>query len=77
MAYIKFPTFPLDTDGRMLTDGITDPATGEYLAVTDDSLPSDTTATDSEYADALVRAEAASEAQELPVVPSADGAIVP
>ena len=77
MTYIKFPTFPESTDGRTLTDGITDPVTGEYLAATNDVLPSDTTATDSEYADALVRAEAASEAQEMPVVPSADGAIVP
>jgi len=60
----------------MLTDGITDPATGEYLAATDDVLPSDATVTDGEYAEALVRAEAAYAAQ-LPVVPSADGAIVP
>lgn len=65
MTYIKFPTFPVDTDGRMLTDGITDPATGEYLAATDDVLPSDTTVSDGDYAKALTAANAAYEAEVL------------
>jgi len=65
MAYIKFPTFPASTDGRMLTDGITDPVTGEYLAASETVLPSDTTVTDGDYAKAFKRAMAAYEAEKL------------
>lgn len=63
MPYLKFDSFPASTQGRTLTDGITDPDTGEYLAATSDELlDTDTAVSDADYAEALVRATAAYEA---------------
>jgi len=60
LTYIKFDGFPASTQGRMLTDGFLD-ASGEYFAVTEELLDSDTEATADEYAEGLARATQAYE----------------
>ena len=59
MPYIKFPEFPLSTDGRSLTGGVTDPVTGEYFASADEVVDTDNVVTDAEYAEVIADAEAA------------------
>lgn len=64
MAYIKFPAFPDTTNGRTLTGGVTNPDTGEYAAVTNELLDTDTEITVAEYSAIYAAAEAAYEAEQ-------------
>ena len=74
MPYIKFASYPVSTEGRTLTSGITDPVSGEYLAETDTVLPSDTIVSDGDYATALTAANAAYEAEVLKAAAGAKAA---